>query len=89
MLAAKEIGVMSQNALCCITPMPVQEGLAIEQRLLEQVASGQSRFGYSIWRSRQALVVPRSATHRQGFDLASKYCESKGGQWLFVALVVR
>lgn len=78
MLAAKEIGVMSQKGLCCITPMPVQEGLAIEQRLLEQVASGQSRFGYSIWRSQQALVVPRSATHRQGFDLASKYCESKG-----------
>lgn len=78
MLAAKEIGVMSQNALCCITPMPVQEGLAIEQRLLEQVASGQSRFGYAIWRSHQALVVPRSATHKQGFDLASKYCESQG-----------
>jgi len=77
-LAAKDVGVMSQNALCCLTPMPVQEGLAIEQRLLEQVASGQSRFGYCIWRSRQALVVPRSATHKQGFDLASKYCEAKG-----------
>jgi len=77
-LAAKEMGVMAQNALCCITPMPVQEGLAIEQRLLEQVASGQSRFGYAIWRCDQALVVPRSATHKPGFELASRYCESQG-----------
>ena len=78
MLAAKDLGVMSQNALRCTTPMPVQEGLAIEQRLLEQVVSGQSRFGYAIWRCNPALVVPRRATHKPGFELASRYCESQG-----------
>ncbi len=78
MLAAKETGVLAQHALCCTTPMPVQEGLAIEQRLLEQVTSGRNRWGYAIWRCHQALVVPRSATHKPGFELASRYCESQG-----------
>lgn len=58
--------------------MPINEGLAIEQHALEQVISGQIQYGYAIWRSQQALVVPRSATHKPGFELASRYCESQG-----------
>jgi len=78
MLATKEADAESRNAFCCMAPMPIQEGLAIEQRLLEQVATGRSSCGYAIWRSHQALVVPRSATRKPGFELASRYCESQG-----------
>lgn len=58
--------------------MSIQDGLELEHRLLEQVASGQIRSGYAIWRSHQALVVPRSATHKPGFERASRYCAAKG-----------
>lgn len=69
---------MTQGNCAYSAPMPILDGLALEQRLLEQVTSGQSRYGYAIWRSHQALVVPRSATQRPGFEDASRYCESQG-----------
>lgn len=78
MLATKATNDIAQSQLCCYSPMPIDDGLALEQRLLEQVASGQIRSGYAIWRSHQALVVPRSATHKPGFERASRYCAAKG-----------
>lgn len=78
MLAIKQTHEMAGSNLCCTSPMPISEGLALEQRLLEQVTAGHTRYGYAIWRSHQALVVPRSATHKPGFELASRYCESQG-----------
>ncbi|MDO6563753.1 lipoate--protein ligase family protein [Amphritea sp. 1_MG-2023] len=60
------------------TPVDINEGLALEQTLLDQVLSGQVSCGYALWRSQQALVVPRSATNRPNFQAASDYCAEQG-----------
>lgn len=78
MLAIDQASEVMPSRLCCFEPMTIQEGLEIEQQLLQRVVSGHERHGYAIWRSHQALVVPRSATHKPGFELASRYCESQG-----------
>lgn len=78
MLAIDQASEVVPSSLCYLEPMPIHEGLKLEQQLLERVVSGHDRHGYAIWRSRQAIVVPRSATHKPGFELASRYCESQG-----------
>jgi len=60
------------------TPVEISEGLELEQKLLDQVLSGRVQCGYALWRSKQALVVPRSATNRSNFQAASDYCTEQG-----------
>lgn len=59
-------------------PIDITAGLALEQQLLDQVLEGDAQCGYALWRSKQALVVPKSATHRDNYDEASKVCERLG-----------
>lgn len=65
------------------TPMNIQAGLDLEQHLLDQVLTGEISSGYALWRSQQALVVPKSATHREHYAEACRFCETLG--WPVVA----
>ena len=58
--------------------MDIRSGLDIEQRLLDQVLTGDVTHGYALWRSKQALVVPKSASHRENYAEACAFCESQG-----------
>ncbi len=60
------------------SPVDITLGLELEQQLLDQVLSGQVQCGYALWRSKQALVVPKSATNRSNFQAASDYCAEQG-----------
>ncbi|MFW1677056.1 lipoate--protein ligase family protein [Pontibacter sp. JAM-7] len=62
-----------------VVPQPVNitTGLELEKKLMDAVMAGTSDKGYLLWRSRRALVVPRSATHKPGFAAAKDYCDSK------------
>ncbi|UTW04004.1 lipoate--protein ligase family protein [Amphritea atlantica] len=60
------------------TPVDITEGLELEQHLFDQVLTGQVQCGYALWRSKQALVVPKSATNRSNFQQASDYCAEQG-----------
>ncbi|WP_299199428.1 lipoate--protein ligase family protein [uncultured Amphritea sp.] len=60
------------------TPVDITHGLELEQQLLDRVLSGQVQCGYALWRSQQALVVPKSATNRSNFQAASDYCAAQG-----------
>jgi len=56
------------------TPMHISSGLDLEHSLLDQVLKGDIECGYALWRSKQALVVPKSATHRENFEQACELC---------------
>lgn len=60
------------------TPMHISSGLDLEHSLLDQVLKGDAQCGYALWRSKQALVVPKSATHRENFEQACDFCETQG-----------
>lgn len=60
------------------TPMHISSGLDLEQSLLDQVLKGDAQCGYALWRSKQALVVPKSATHRDNFKQACDFCAEQG-----------
>ncbi len=60
------------------TPADIADGLALEQTLLDQVLSGRVQCGYALWRSKPALVVPKSASHRRNFQAASDHCAEQG-----------
>ncbi len=63
-----------------VVPQPVNiaTGLDLEKKLMDAVMTGASDKGYLLWRSRRALVVPRSATHKPGFTDATTYCDAQG-----------
>lgn len=60
------------------TPIDIRLGLDLEQQLIDQVLSGEIDCGYALWRSKPALVVPKSATHRENFEQACTLCEKQG-----------
>ncbi|MAY42793.1 MULTISPECIES: lipoate--protein ligase family protein [unclassified Neptuniibacter] len=60
------------------SPMEITLGLDLEQELLDQVLKGEFECGYLLWRSKQALVVPKSATHKDNYFEACQHCEGEG-----------
>lgn len=59
-------------------PVDIAVGLDLEKELLEKVLNGQVQCGYALWRSKQALVVPKSATNRQNYQQACDFCTDQG-----------
>lgn len=69
---------MSIKKLTRLDPVEITEGLQIEGDIYDQLCRGEIDFGYFLWRSKKALVVPRTATRKGNFTLASAESESKG-----------
>ncbi|MFC6672229.1 lipoate--protein ligase family protein [Marinobacterium aestuariivivens] len=68
---------MNRQSALHDTVLDPREGLRREMDLLQSVVSGEQPAGFVIWRCRRAIVVPRSLTHKPGFERA---CEALGQQ---------
>ncbi|WP_445398621.1 lipoate--protein ligase family protein [Zobellella sp. An-6] len=55
-----------------------EQGLAREQQLLEAVVRGGRDYGFLLWRSRRALVVPTASSRLPGFELAGQRLARRG-----------
>lgn len=68
---------MSIKRLTKIEPVDITEGLEIESDFYDQVCKGDIDLGYFLWRSKKALVVPRTAIRKKNFDMACDVSKRK------------
>ena len=59
-------------------PVDITAGLQMEEELFKEISDREFDLGYFLWRSKQALVVPRSATRKDKFKTASIASAEKG-----------
>ena len=51
-------------------PLEIIAGLEMEESLFNAISQGELEIGYFLWRSKRALVVPRSTTRKANFEFA-------------------
>lgn len=74
---------MKVEKVVCCDPMEITTGLQMEENFYTAVSYGEVEMGYFLWRSKPALVVPRSTTRKANFELAA--LETKRSGWPVVA----
>lgn len=59
-------------------PVEITTGLQMEEDIYSEISNREVDLGYFLWRSKKALVVPRSATRKEKFELASEKSARRG-----------
>lgn len=58
--------------------IPYGQALGLERELLRAIAQGDGQPRYTVWRTHQALIVPRGMPGRAHFETASRNAEAAG-----------
>lgn len=69
---------MKIKKLMLLDPIEIKTGLQMEEDLYNEISNCEVDLGYFLWRSKKALVVPRSATRNDKFEQASEWSAQKG-----------